>query len=263
MGNLTQTSLIPPEDRSEYQGLVSAQLARNPAAYCEHRLLRKDGRICYVFCYGRQFYDSTERAGRSEIILADSANTYSMRMFIGTERSRAQNQLSQWEKKYRSDPLTGLLNHEAFKNDVEMKLLNSRTRVMLLMMDVDHFKEYNDTYGHRAGDTFLILVARTLAAALRKNDLACRMGGDEFSAALFYDEAVPDHVMLERAQQICDKINLVLMSEKGGTSLSMGAVIAREKHTNFDQLYEQADHALYDSKSKGRGCMSAAEDTKD
>ena len=56
----------------------------------------------------------------------------------------------------------------------------------MLMMDMDHFKEYNDTYGHHNGDKYLILMAQTLEAALRKEDRACRMGGDEFAAALLF-----------------------------------------------------------------------------
>ena len=120
--------------------------------------------------------------------------------------------------------------------------------------DVDKFKEYNDTYGHHDGDRFLILVAQALNLALRKEDCACRMGGDEFAAALFFSTDTPEEVMQNRAQQIFDKINLTLKSVDDRTGISMGVAISRLAST-FNQLYEASDHALYQAKAEGRGRM--------
>lgn len=252
---ITQIDLLPEEDRVPYMSMVSEQLANRNLAYFEHRLLRKDGSIAYVFCYGKVYYDSAEREERSEIIVFDSTNTHAMKVMVNEEMNKAEIRLSKWEDKYRCDSLTGLLNHEAFKNDIDMKLLEERAKVMLLMMDVDKFKQYNDTYGHRSGDEFLIMLSQSLTEALRKDDLACRMGGDEFAAALFYSDDVSDSIMLERAQQICDKLNLILSSQKGGTSLSMGVVSSDENAKGFNSLYEQADVALYKAKASGRAKM--------
>lgn len=252
---MTQTDLLPEEDRTEYIRLVQEQLSRQNLAYFEHRLRRKDGSIAYVFCYGKVYYDSAEMAERSEVIVFDSTNTYAMQVMINEEKSKAEVRLAKWEDKYRCDSLTGLLNHEAFKNDIEQKLLSNDVKVMLLMMDVDKFKGYNDTYGHRAGDEFLIMVSQSLTETLRKDDLACRMGGDEFAAAMFYGKDVNDEVMLERAQQICDKINIILTNQKGGTSLSMGAVVSTGEDKSFNKLYENADEALYKAKESGRAKM--------
>ncbi|MCQ2527959.1 MAG: diguanylate cyclase [Saccharofermentans sp.] len=253
--SITQTDLLPEEDRTEYIRLVSEQLSRKNLAYFEHRLKRKDGSIIYVFCYGKIYYDSAEMAERSEIIVFDSSSTHAMQLMVNEEKSKAEVRLAKWEDKYRCDSLTGLLNHEAFKNDIEQRLLENETKVMLLMMDVDKFKGYNDTYGHRAGDEFLIMVSQSLTETLRKDDLACRMGGDEFAAALFYGNNTSDDVMLERAQQICDKINFVLTNQKGGTSLSMGAVVSSNELKSFNKLYENADEALYKAKESGRAKM--------
>ena len=168
------------------------------------------------------------------------------------EQSKAQIRLRYWEKTYRRDSLTGLLTHAAFRSDVEMKLLEGKSRVMMLMMDVDKFKEYNDTFGHHNGDKFLILVAQTLYISLRKEDRACRMGGDEFAAALFFDMNTPDASIRERVQQIFDKVSITLKGADGGTGISMGVVIA-ESDTTFNQLYEASDRALYQAKENGRG----------
>lgn len=254
---LTQSDLLPEEDTTQYIRLATEQLAQSDCAYFEHRIKRKDGSIFYVFCFGKMYYDSADKAERSEIIIVDSAETYAIKLMLNEEQDKAKLRLEKWEDKYRCDSLTGLLNHEAFKNDIEMQLINDDLKVMLLMMDVDKFKEYNDTFGHMAGDEFLIRLSQSLTNTLRKDDLACRMGGDEFAAALFYNKDTSDSQMIDRAQQIFDKISLHLSSEKGGTTLSMGVAISSMENNSFNKLYENADIALYDAKESGRSRMVA------
>lgn len=254
--NMIQADLIPGEDRMEYLCLTNAGLAKNPFVFQEHKLRRKDGTDIYVLCYGRIYYDSAIRAERSEIIITDITNTYSMKRLTEAEQSKAQIRLRYWERTYRRDSLTGLLNHAAFRSDVELKLLDGKSRVMMLMVDVDKFKEYNDTFGHHNGDQFLVLVAQALMMSLRKEDRACRMGGDEFAAALFFDRNTPDAQLVERACQIFDKVSITLKSADGGTGVSMGMAIA-DSDTTFNQLYEAADRALYQAKEKGRGRLVA------
>lgn len=253
---MRQLDLIFPEERTEYACMVAEQERVGEAAYFEHRIRRKDGSERYVLCFGKPYYDSAERKGRSEIIITDNSYVHDMENIINQADQKSYNQLKRWEKKYRRDSLTGLLAHEAFKSDVEMKLIEGEYKVLMLMMDVDRFKNYNDTFGHKAGDDFLILVARTLEKSLRKDDMACRMGGDEFAAAVFFEQTATEQMMEMRVEQIFKQINDVLLSLKGGTSLSMGAVVSGQAHSHFNQLYEAADKALYESKRKGRGCFS-------
>lgn len=247
-----QVDMIPEEDRTEYLCQTNAILAKNPMAFEEHRLRCKDGTSIYVFCYGRMYFDSIARAERSEIIIAEVSNTYSMKMITDAEQSKAQSRLRHWERTYRTDSLTGLMNHAAFRSDVELKLLENKNRIMMLMMDVDKFKEYNDTYGHHDGDRFLILVAQTLLSSLRQEDRACRMGGDEFAAAIFFPKNADGAVLAERAQQVFDRMNLTLKGIPGGVGISVGAAVAQAGMT-FNQLYEAADKALYRAKENGRG----------
>ena len=205
-----------------------------------------------MLCFGRVYYDSAARARRSEIIIVDINKTYSMQMLTDAEQNKAQRRLRYWEHTYRRDSLTGLLNHAAFRSDVELKLLEGKTKIMMLMIDVDKFKEYNDTFGHHEGDKFLILVAQTLLVALKKEDRACRMGGDEFAAILFFDKATDEAQMKERAQQIFDKVNMTIKATDEKMGISMGAAIA-EAETTFNELYEASDQALYQAKENGRG----------
>ena len=162
-----------------------------------------------------------------------------------------------WENKYRQDSLTGLLNHEAFRNDVQDRLISGEQRAMLVMIDVDHFKQYNDTYGHRAGDEFLILCAQSLEGTLHTGELASRMGGDEFAAMLFFPADATDEAMTRRGEELCSRMNLVLSSRSRGTSgVSCGGAICSGEAQAFDRLYEKADQALYRSKQRGRGIFS-------
>ena len=250
--SVLQADLIPEEERTEYLCHTNACLAKSPMVFQEHKLRRKDGSDIYVFCFGRVYFDSAVRAERSEIIIADITTTYSVKMLADAEQNKAQIRLKYWEETYRRDSLTGLLNHAAFRSDLELKLLEGKSKVMMLMMDVDKFKEYNDTFGHHNGDKFLILVAQTLHMSLRKEDRACRMGGDEFAAALFFSLNTPEATIQERAQQIFDKVSITLKGADGRTGISMGVAIA-EPDATFNQLYEASDKALYQAKENGRG----------
>ena len=250
--SVLQADLIPEEERTEYLCHTNACLAKSPMVFQEHKLRRKDGSDIYVFCFGRVYFDSAVRAERSEIIIADITKSYSMKMLADAEQNKAQIRLKYWEETYRRDSLTGLLNHAAFRSDLELKLLEGKSKVMMLMMDVDKFKEYNDTFGHHNGDKFLILVAQTLHMSLRKEDRACRMGGDEFAAALFFSLNTPEATIQERAQQIFDKVSITLKGADGRTGISMGVAIA-EPDATFNQLYEASDKALYQAKENGRG----------
>ena len=253
---LSQTDILPPEDLAEYLRLINHQLSRNQCAYCEHRIRRKDGEVIYVFCYGRQYYDSATKTARSEILVHDARDTHAFHSLTNAEQDKARRRMEKWENAYRLDNLTGLLNHSAFQNDVESQILSGKYRVMFMMMDVDHFKEYNDTFGHHAGDNFLISFARNLDAALRPNDLSCRMGGDEFACALLLPKETGDVLMRTRAGQIYNRIYAAMQEQPGETGLSMGVAVSDGLLTTFTKLYEAADRALYAAKEAGRGRMT-------
>ncbi|WP_407440475.1 diguanylate cyclase domain-containing protein [Fibrobacter sp.] len=253
---LTQGDMVPEEDRTEYLCKVDEYLAKAPVAYLEHRFLKKNGDITYVYCTGRLFFDSVSRSSRIEVTVIDSTKTFAATQLALEQRDRAAKQLLYWENTYRKDALTGLMNRSAFQSDVEQKLLEGSSKVMLLMVDVDKFKQFNDTYGHHAGDEFLIMVAQALTGALRNDDMSCRMGGDEFAAALFFKKECTEEFMLQRAQQIFDKINMSLLSAEKATTLSMGAVISSDEKNTFNKLYEASDKALYQSKENGRNRLS-------
>lgn len=254
--NLGLSEIIPQEDITEFLCLTTGSIANRQEVCLEHRFTCKNGQIVYVFCYGRAIYDAETNTTRTELVVTNSSDSYAMKAFAKEEKEKSDAQLRRWEDSFRRDSLTDLLNHAAFRNDVEQKLLEKDVRTMFLMLDLDKFKEYNDSFGHHAGDELLVSVANALRHALRGTDLPCRMGGDEFAAALFFEKCHESVFMTIRAQQIFDKILSTMMSGEHPVSLSMGVAISDDDLSSFNKLYEAADKALYASKESGRGKMS-------
>lgn len=154
-------------------------------------------------------------------------------------------------KKAERDALTGILSRYMF-HEVRKLLVESTAPLALVLIDVDKFKEINDTYGHAGGDQVLIRVAQTLKDSLRGRDYVFRIGGDEFAAIL------PD-VTAEQTDTIQNKlrhINEILQQPTetaAGVSLSIGIALSQRGY--HGKLYEQADKALYWVKEHGRnGC---------
>jgi diguanylate cyclase (GGDEF)-like protein len=171
-----------------------------------------------------------------------------------TLETKAQKQLKSWEETYRKDSLTGLLNHMAFVNDFEQKrITNPELGFMLLLIDIDNFKKYNDTYGHHAGDEFLVVISQAIASSINSNSLACRLGGDEFMMAIFYQDK-EDYQAI--AKKIFDKISIRLSTLEKTTTFSMGVAKHMEQFHSFNDHYEAVDKVLYTSKDSGKNRIS-------
>ena len=153
------------------------------------------------------------------------------------------------------DSLTGLLNRRAFQVQGESLLADARrqeTPVAMIMLDIDHFKVVNDTYGHAAGDQLLVELSAKLRRSIRAGDLAARWGGEEF-VVLLRNCAAPN------AERIAERIK-TLFAEAGvdteehqdiRATLSAGLSTATQPES-LDQLLSTADRALYVSKREGR-----------
>ena len=154
------------------------------------------------------------------------------------------------------DPLTNLYHHRYLKTRLEEEIERARRAsrpLALLMLDLDHFKEVNDTYGHLAGDEALKLMTSVLAAACRTSDVVGRYGGDEFM--VIFPEAD-----LEQGVRVADRIELGLSGRKlrleSGEELelraSMGLATFPEDASNATDLVAKADAGLYEAKRQGR-----------
>ena len=163
------------------------------------------------------------------------------------ERRRLEDQLREQAER---DHLTGLYNRRRFEQALEERLASGRGRAALLLIDLDHFKFVNDSFGHAAGDDLLQVVARLLEGELRPQDVVCRLGGDEFGVLLPDADAGMARTVAGRL------IAAIERSRPTGlhTSASVGATCfgARDRTTAGDLLVA-ADIALYESKDAGRG----------
>lgn len=168
---------------------------------------------------------------------------------IDNEKKQVQVLLNQAQK----DALTGLYNKEITRTMVErLRTANPAGALQaMLILDIDHFKKVNDTYGHLAGDSLLSDVAATIKANLREHDIAGRIGGDEF---LIFLSQVSDRTdITKRVEMLLDKLGMIT-PEKGAApiSCSIGAVIPDFDETDYRTIYKHADLALYARKNSGR-----------
>ncbi len=159
----------------------------------------------------------------------------------------------------RNDPLTGLYNRRAFEElatrDVERASRYGRP-ISIAFIDLDHFKETNDQFGHDAGDALLRQVALTLVASLRSTDVVARMGGDEY--AIVMPETVEDHarIALEKTRAVLAQ----RMTEHGWpVTFSIGVVSTTGEAASLPALLAAADRLMYEAKRAGRDRMVVAQ----
>lgn len=177
------------------------------------------------------------------------------------QRTRELEQANQeLDRQARTDPLTGLLNRRGLDAQLLQSLAIARRAerpLALLLMDLDHFKRINDTFGHDVGDEVLKLLARTLLRRLRDSDICARSGGEEFVAVL------PD-TDREGARVIAEALVLAMAQQAdavwGRVTLSVGVAILRHGDTEAT-LLRRADEALYEAKGQGRNrvCLEEPE----
>jgi diguanylate cyclase (GGDEF)-like protein len=160
------------------------------------------------------------------------------------------------------DPLTGLFNRRFLEESFERELLTASRKkqaVAVLFLDLDHFKRFNDTFGHAAGDMVLQSLADVFRNFFRASDICCRYGGEEF-AILLPESASHDAAI--RAEALRSEVkNLRLQFRKqllGPLTLSVGVAAFPEHGSTAAELLKIADQCLYESKARGRDVVTVA-----
>jgi two-component system cell cycle response regulator len=177
-----------------------------------------------------------------------------------THRVEYENQLKALNQKLQSlavtDGLTGLHNHRAFQDYLEEQFqtaMRNKQPLALILMDVDHFKQYNDTYGHQAGDEVLRQVAQILQANVREGDFVARYGGEEFVVVLPRADSESAVAVAERLRRAVESAEWHLRPITG----SFGVACIRPDMETRQELIEAADQALYQAKKNGRNRVEA------
>jgi diguanylate cyclase (GGDEF)-like protein len=175
---------------------------------------------------------------------------------IGKERSEQGHKVAA-----RVDPLTGLPNRRAFMTDGQEITRTQIARgrpVAVFLIDLDHFKNINDSYGHAMGDRVLKLFSEVCRERLRATDLVGRLGGEEFGVLIA--DATRDNAFLvaERIRSAFQDAARMVEAEPVAATLSIGVSINQDPEQNFDAMLNQADQALYRAKGRGRNRIELA-----
>lgn len=183
----------------------------------------------------------------------------SMKQEILTQLADLTSSRAAFEHLARHDPLTELPNRRMCFEVLEQALVTARERgqkMALLFIDLDHFKEMNDQYGHRFGDQVLQAVAKLLTSASEGADCVARLGGDEF-VICFNDVKDPQKIvgLLEKLHQ-CFQLPLFIDGHRVQIHASMGVSLFPRDGNDIGTLIQHADHAMYKAKSAGRNRYS-------
>ena len=161
------------------------------------------------------------------------------------------------------DPLTGLYNRRYLAEMMEREIrraVRAEQSLGVLMLDLDHFKKFNDTYGHDAGDTVLREAASFLTRSIRVEDIVCRYGGEEFVVILPTADLNAAHTRAERIRSKMRELAVLHQGQSlGMVTVSIGVAALPLHGTSPKALIEAADAALYRAKREGRDRVAVAE----
>jgi diguanylate cyclase (GGDEF)-like protein/PAS domain S-box-containing protein len=219
---------------------------RTPLYRNEHRVLAKDGSWKWVLSRG--------------MVIARDAAGRPLRM-VGTHTDitdRKRQEAMVWQQA-RVDTLTGLPNRRSLRERIERALAQRAMRgeeLAVMFVDLDHFKEVNDSLGHDIGDALLVQVAGRLQDCMPPGGIVARMGGDEFTVLLATARAAPEaervgHRLLEALSEAFE-----VAGERVYVSASIGVSLAPRDGLEIEALFKHADLALYEAKGAGRNRMS-------
>ncbi|KFD13811.1 diguanylate cyclase (GGDEF)-like protein [Raoultella planticola] len=157
------------------------------------------------------------------------------------------------------DPLTGLYNRRGLQNRLDTLLAVSDSDHHVLLLDIDHFKAYNDHYGHMMGDQALIQVSAAIRNAVRSRDIVARFGGEEFMVLLTNSTTEAASLAAERIrQQVYDLKIPHMFNESVATNVTISIGMTPLMDSDIDGALKRADTALYEAKGQGRNIILAS-----
>ena len=166
-----------------------------------------------------------------------------------------------WEQLAITDMMTEIANHRAFQERLREEIARAQRYnypFILLMLDVDHFKQYNDTHGHPSGDRVLRRIASVMRETVREGDLVARYGGEEFAALLPQTDAGQGRIVAERIREAVERHPFAHRT----ITMSIGAAEFAVDGGDAETLISSADRALYTAKHEGRNCVVFVQDTE-
>ena len=242
------TKLLHPDDYDRVMENMRSHLyGMSPVYECSYRIQKKDG--TWVWYYDRGKITKRDEAGKPEIV--------SGIVFDISEQKKLEEALSKQNELLnemsRTDFLTKINNRRSLYEKLEYEMLRSKRThepLSIAIMDIDHFKKVNDSYGHLAGDQVLIDVAKIIQSSVRITDIVGRYGGEEFMIILPNCSAVD-------AVNVAETIRMSVEGEtfENGLKLTISGGLKQYDGETVDGVIELVDQSLYDAKQYGRNQM--------
>lgn len=175
---------------------------------------------------------------------------------VQEKNAQLEKSLKRIEEVAATDPLTGLYNRRHFGRVIE-QLFNEAHRydgdLACVMIDLDGYKQLNDSFGHQVGDQLLVIAGKVISASMRKMDIAARYGGDEFVLLLPRASAEEAKTVAQRIRDEFRQGSAILLRRNDGVTMSIGIGTMRDDNpAGTEQLIAAADEALYSAKENGR-----------
>jgi diguanylate cyclase (GGDEF)-like protein/PAS domain S-box-containing protein len=238
-------SRVHPDDLAALREELDRHLLGGEAHFeAEYRLTRRDGSTMWALSRGLAVRDATGRATRMAGSLTDI-----------TARKRVEEQLA-YDAFH--DALTELPNRGLFVDHLRLALDQSRRRAGLrfavLFLDLDRFKNLNDSLGHSTGDMLLVEVAGRLSQCLRPGDTVARLGGDEFGILLSDVNSAGDAIRVAERVQEALREAVVIGTHEVFTTGSIGIAMGPATYHSPEEVLRDADTAMYRAKAAGRAC---------
>lgn len=182
---------------------------------------------------------------------------------VRDKNTQLEQSLLRVEEMAATDPLTHLYNRRHFSRVIEQLFAEAQRYakdLACVMIDLDSYKQLNDTYGHQVGDQLLMTAGKVISANMRRMDVAARYGGDEFVLLLPHASAAEASQVVERIREDFRKASALVLNRACGVTMSIGiGSIKQPQMTSADQLVACADAALYRAKSAGRDRIACSD----
>lgn len=235
-------------DRGAYEDALRGASVREMTGTIDYRLNVASKGKKPLFAWYRTIYRSI--MGGNGAIIRIIGRSYDV-----TSDRKIQEQLSE---EMRLDPLTRILNKVAAGDEVDQFVRQNPTGThVLLLIDIDDFKQINDTFGHTVGDTVISDIAQIIRKQFRSTDIVARVGGDEF-LAFMKDTTLKDAE--EKARQLCQEASKRLIGDDAivNVTLSIGLAVCGVDGEDYETLFAMADRAMYFTKGNGKNNFSFA-----
>jgi diguanylate cyclase (GGDEF)-like protein/PAS domain S-box-containing protein len=258
-------AIVHPDDSDRLTRHFNQLVRGEPVTSIQCRMLHKTGRHIWLDMMWRAVFGDDGAISRLQVVSRDitEGKQYEKRLEEAQKKLRVQQEKlyeanSRLEALASTDSLTGLKNRRAFEERLEEEVGRTRRhghQLALVLLDIDHFKSFNDTFGHPKGDEVLRNIGRLIKRTSRETDVCARYGGEEFAIILPHTDQDGALGLAERLRRAIEEA----VWEDRPMTASVGVAHICREVTTAEQLLDQADRALYRSKQDGRNRVTMAE----